>query len=157
MSFSCSHLISIRPQSRKEFLCFGFHPLHPIHYNLYYQKVLSRYNMVVYSHIHLSLIITVDVIFLKVLKQFRTIGQQNHHFSLDHPIAKSFCSHSVSLQCCQVFIVNLQVYGQLFAKVLTLSRFWTLHMAIKFYHAMNFNAFVNSAIYPQVWSILIQV
>lgn len=58
-----------------------------------------------------------------------------------------------------VFIVSLQIYGQLFAKVLTLSssRYWTcLNMAIKFHHAMNFNAVVNS-IYSQVCSVLTHV
>lgn len=54
----------------------------------------------------------------------------------------------VSLEFCQCFTVILQGYGQLLAKVLTLSRFWTcLHMAMKFYYAVNFNAVVNFAIF----------
>lgn len=71
------------------------------------------------------------------------------------PQGQILLTHHVSLQCCQFFIVSLQVYDQLFAKVLTLSRFWTsLHMAMKFYHAMSFNAVVNSAIYSQVCNAL---
>ena len=65
-----------------------------------------------------------------------------------------------SIRFFQVLPVNLQVYSQVLAKVLTLSRFWTclqMAMAMKFDHAVNFNAVVNFAICSQVRNVLIHV